>query len=63
MVKVIQNRLGAKLSGPPQVKSKVNPTLKNGFANPTKVKIGQGQHRIDVKNDHWEKALKRAVVK
>ena len=32
--------------------------VKNGFSDPTKVQIGQGQHRIDITNDHQEKALK-----
>jgi len=33
-------------------------TVKNGFSKLTEVKIGQDQHRIDIMNDHWEKALK-----
>jgi len=33
-------------------------TVKNRFSDPTKVQIGRGWHRIDIMNDHWEKALK-----
>jgi len=32
--------------------------VKNVFSKLTKVQISWGQHRIDVTNDHWEKALK-----
>jgi len=34
--------------------------VKNGFSDLTKVQLGQGQHRIDIMNDHWEKTLKES---
>ena len=33
------------------------PFVKNGLSDLTKVKIGQEKYRIDITNDHWEKAL------
>jgi len=34
------------------------PFFKNMVSDLTKVQIALGQHRIDIMNDHWKKALK-----
>ena len=34
------------------------PIVKNGFYDPTKVKIGWDQYRIEIMNDSWGKALR-----
>ena len=37
---------------------RIEGSVKNGFSDPTKVKIGQDRYGIDIMNDCQEKALK-----